>query len=154
MSAPNDGRPLAYFITFACYGTWLHGDERGSVDRTHNLPTSPYLPANPGRMQHEREAMKVPPYQLDEPRRRLVLDAILGIARQRGWVILAAHVRSNHVHVVVQAAREPERVMNDFKAFASKRLNEAYPQEHGRTRWARHGSTRYLWREEGVREKI
>ena len=25
--------PLAYFITFTCYGNWLHGDERGSVDR-------------------------------------------------------------------------------------------------------------------------
>jgi len=22
--------PLGYLITFRCYGTWLHGDERGS----------------------------------------------------------------------------------------------------------------------------
>jgi hypothetical protein len=26
--------PLAIFFTFRCYDTWLHGDERGAVDRT------------------------------------------------------------------------------------------------------------------------
>ncbi len=25
--------PLAYLITFRTYGTWLHGDERYSIDR-------------------------------------------------------------------------------------------------------------------------
>ena len=25
--------PLAYLITIRSYGTWLHGDERGSMDR-------------------------------------------------------------------------------------------------------------------------
>jgi len=29
----NERIPLAYLITFRSYGTWLHGDERGSVDR-------------------------------------------------------------------------------------------------------------------------
>jgi hypothetical protein len=24
--------PLAYLTTFRCYGTWLHGDDRGSVE--------------------------------------------------------------------------------------------------------------------------
>jgi len=28
----------AYLITFTTYGTWVHGDERGSVDREHNIP--------------------------------------------------------------------------------------------------------------------
>ena len=27
--------PLAYLITFNTYGTWLHGDRRGSVDSNH-----------------------------------------------------------------------------------------------------------------------
>ena len=30
-------RFLTYFITFACYGARLHGDESGSVDRRDNL---------------------------------------------------------------------------------------------------------------------
>jgi hypothetical protein len=36
--------PLAYLITWTCYGTWLHGDERGAADLDHNIPGTPYLP--------------------------------------------------------------------------------------------------------------
>lgn len=28
--------PLGYFLTFATYGSWLHGDVRDSKDRHHN----------------------------------------------------------------------------------------------------------------------
>ena len=66
---------------------------------------------------------------------------------QRGWRLLAAHVRSNHVHT---AEVPPERVMNDFKAYASRRLNRMRLDEPDRKRWARHGSTRFLWKPEHV----
>jgi len=36
--------PLAVFFTFRCYGTWLHGDERG--DRNNNTYGSPRIAAN------------------------------------------------------------------------------------------------------------
>jgi hypothetical protein len=36
--------PLAFLITFRSYGTWLHGDERGSVNRFRNQYKSPRLP--------------------------------------------------------------------------------------------------------------
>jgi hypothetical protein len=29
--------PLAYLITLRTFGTWLHGDERGSVSRKRNV---------------------------------------------------------------------------------------------------------------------
>ena len=35
--------PLAYFITFTAYGTWLPGDERGFVHRTANAWSAPPL---------------------------------------------------------------------------------------------------------------
>jgi hypothetical protein len=38
--------PVGYLITFRCHGTWLHGDKRGSVDRSHNRYGSPLLPYN------------------------------------------------------------------------------------------------------------
>jgi hypothetical protein len=145
----NESWPSAYLITFSCYGTWMHGDARGSVDREHNRVGDAFLPTQPARQRLEQAAMADPPYALDGPRRRLVLEAVLGVAKLRGWRILAAHVRGTHVHVVVHAAREPERVLNDFKAFSSKRLNEAYPEERERKRWARHGSRRYLNTEDG-----
>ena len=94
------------------------------------------------------------PYSLDEPRRNLTLAGIVEVAEKRGWSILAAHVRTNHAHVVVQADRLPERVMNDFKAAASKKLNEAYPAERDRKRWTRHGSTRWVKTEDGLEAAI
>lgn len=44
---------LAYFITYHTYGTWLHGNEAGSVDSQHNIPGTPMLPSDPVR-KHER----------------------------------------------------------------------------------------------------
>jgi hypothetical protein len=44
---------LAYFITFHTYGTWLHGTERGSVDRAHNTLGTPLLPPDVAREQEE-----------------------------------------------------------------------------------------------------
>ena len=81
------------------------------------------------------------PYHLDEPRRAAVMVGLRTACNRRGWMLLAAHVRPSHVHVVVEADRNPELVMSALKAYASRKLNES---EHGRRRWARHGSTRYL----------
>ena len=38
--------PLAYLITFRCYGTWLHGDVRGSMDSKHHVYGAPKIAAN------------------------------------------------------------------------------------------------------------
>jgi REP element-mobilizing transposase RayT len=146
--------PLAYFLTFTCYGTWLHGDERGSVDRGHNAPLSPVLPPDPDRRAGEWATLAEPPYLLDGPRRQVTLQALCEIAGRKGWTLHAVHVRSNHVHIIVTAEGPPERVLNDFKTAASRRLNKAFPAERDRTRWTRHGSTRYLWTEEAVAEKV
>jgi REP element-mobilizing transposase RayT len=148
-------RPLAYLITFTCYGAWLHGDDRGSADRDgHNLPGEPYLPPNPDRARFERDELAQPPYALDEPRRAVVLATIREVCRHHGWALLAAHVRSNHLHVVVTADAPPERVMNDLKAYSSRRLSEAGYESAQRRRWTRHGSTRYLWTEDHVQAAI
>ena len=39
----------------------------------------------------------------------------------------------------------PEKVMNDFKTYASRRLTEAGFDTRDRKRWTRHGSTKYIW---------
>jgi hypothetical protein len=43
----NTDTPLAYLISFRSYGTWLHGDPRGSIDRFNNRYRSPYIKPNP-----------------------------------------------------------------------------------------------------------
>ena len=47
--------------------------------------------------------------------RAVVLATIQGHCAYRGWNLLAAHVRSNHVHAVVAAETRPERIMNEFQ---------------------------------------
>jgi REP element-mobilizing transposase RayT len=136
---------LTYLITFACYGTRLHGDESGSVDRDHNLPASRFLDTNSRRLSFERKLMAQPAYRMDACRRTVVLKAIRSTCLHRGWVLLAAHVRANHVHLVVQTSAPPEKVMNHLKAYASRLLSQEGFDEPGRKRWARHGSTRFLW---------
>jgi REP element-mobilizing transposase RayT len=145
--------PLAYFLTFTTYGTWLHGRAPGSVDRAHNQVGTPLLPADPKREHSARERMREAPYVLDEARRAVVLETIREVARHRGWVLWAVHVRTNHVHAVVTAEAKPEKVLAGFKAYASRRLKERLG-EPDRTRWTQHGSTLYLWTEEDVAAKV
>ncbi|MBA4064709.1 MAG: hypothetical protein C0501_13540 [Isosphaera sp.] len=143
-------RPLAYFITFSTYGTWLHGDAPGSVDRGHNRFGTPWVEPDADRRADAHHRMSQEPYRLDAGRRAVVRDAVVDECRFRGWPLLAAHVRSNHVHLVVTADREPEFVMRACKATASRRLNEAGYDHPDRKRWTTHGSTKYLWREDAV----
>jgi REP element-mobilizing transposase RayT len=142
---PHD--PLAFFITFSTYGTWLHGNETGSVDRGHNEPGMPFLPVDSDREREEQAAMTHAAYELDAPRRQVVLSTLSEVCRHRGWRLIVAHVRITHVHLVVAADVIPEKVMNDFKAYASRRLTEAGFDQSDTKRWSRHGSTKYIWDE-------
>lgn len=145
---------VIYLITFVCYGCHLHGSETGSVDPQHNVPGSRVLEADPARAAAEMERMDQAPYNLDQTRREAVLEAIQEVCAHRGWGLPAAHVRSNHVHTVVEADVSPEKVMSDFKAYASRRLNRMRLDEPNRKRWARHGSTRWLWKPQQVSAAI
>jgi hypothetical protein len=139
---------MTYLITFACYGCHIHGEERGSVDRWHNLPGSPVVAGDARRLRAESRQMDQPPYGMDAHRRQVVLAAIQSRCLLQDWVLLAAHVRTNHVHLVVEADTTPERIMNDLKSYASRCLNQVALDEECRKRWARHGSTGWLWKRE------
>jgi REP element-mobilizing transposase RayT len=136
---------VTYLITFACYGCHLHGDESGSVDRKHNLYGSRLVEPAAKRVSAECRRMEQPPYSMDRGRREAVLAAMLERCSGNHWNLLAAHVRMNHVHIVVDADAKPERIMNDLKSYASRCLNQLGFDNPTRERWARHGSTRWLW---------
>ena len=146
--------PLAYFLTFTTYGTWLHGRDPGSVDRAHNEVGAPFLPPDAERMRAARVQMKEAPYTLGPERRNVVLGTICEVARHRRWNLWAVHVRTNHAHIVVTADAKPEKVMADFKAYASRRLKERLGEPADCPRWTKHGSTLYLWTEAEVAAKI
>jgi REP element-mobilizing transposase RayT len=145
---------LAYFITFTTYGTWLPGNAKGSVDDEHNVYGTSLVEADADREQGAREAMTQAPYVITAAERAIVCNAMVELARDRGWDLLAAHVRSNHVHVVVSAERDPGRLMSDLKSRASRDLALAGFADAKRRRWTRHGSTRHLFREEEVEAAV
>lgn len=145
---------MTYLITFACYGCHLHGDPEGSVDRNHNLPGSPLVEPNPKRVLSERHLMEQLPYRMDAQRRQAVLASIVDRCSQQHWNLLAAHVRTNHIHLVVEGAVPPERILSNLKSYASLCLNQIKLDEPARKRWARHGSTRWLWEPENVSSAI
>src|SRR5450631_896965 len=138
---------MRYFITFACYSGHLHGDESGSVDRNHNLPGGRLLEADPDRVAAERQSMTQAQYLLDRDSRAVVLQALLEVCSHRGWGLLAAHVRTHPVHAVVEAEVRSEKIMNDFKSYASRGWNQLGRDGSERRRWARQGSTRWLWKD-------
>src|SRR4051812_7600556 len=103
------------------------------------------LPHNAALSETEATEMRDSTYLLDQHRRRVVADAIGQTCAIRGWRLIAMHIRSNHVHLVVQGASTPERMLNDFKSYASRRISKQLNESRKLKRWTRHGSTRYLW---------
>jgi REP element-mobilizing transposase RayT len=138
--------PLAYLITFTTYGTWLHGDKRGSVDREHNKYGDEYLPGKESFEQQDCKLLKNNIVTLAAKDRDIVLAAILSQCEFRGWFAHSVHVRSNHIHIVVSSIEEPEKIMSVLKAYSTRALRVS-----GVLRskfWTKHGSTRYLWTKE------
>ena len=68
--------PLAYLILVRAYGTWLHGDRRGSVDRFHNRYRSPRIPPNEQWRKYNLASLKQPPVKLGSHRRAAIEKAI------------------------------------------------------------------------------
>jgi REP element-mobilizing transposase RayT len=148
-----EGAATTYLITWACYGVWLPGQD-GSVPRTQNRYGSPLPEPNTNKERHSGNRMSQEPYVLDVVRRQVVLNSLRQVCSCRGWTLLAAHARTNHVHVVVTANCKPEKVMIVMKAYSSRALNERALDPPDRRRWARHGSTRYLWTGDSIRAAI
>jgi len=138
---------VTYLITFACYGCHLHSDESGSVDREHNLHGSRLVASDLKRVFAERAQMDQSPSSLDSMRREAVLASLLDHCSHRNSTVFAAHAGSSHVHIVVESEARLERIMNDLKSYASLCLNRIGLDPPARKRWARHGSTRWLFAE-------
>jgi REP element-mobilizing transposase RayT len=144
---------MTYLITFGCYGSRVPG-EAGAVNHDYHLVGGPNFPECATVSATARAGMNQEPYALDSCRRQVVLAAILEVCQYRGWAALAVQVRSNHLHVVVDANASPELAMNTFKSYASRSLNAQHVDPPDRKRWARHESTRYLWTREEIENAI
>ncbi|MDB4439425.1 transposase [Planctomicrobium sp.] len=139
----NAGEPLAYFITWTCYGTWLSGDERGSWKRGEwQSPNSVF------REMAAAEEKETPFYlQLDD--RNIVSQTISKHCEIRNWTLWTESIRTNHVHLVVTApGYQPEVVSEQFKAWCTRKLK---PTHSDRKRfWTEGASRRWINHEEDL----
>ena len=146
--------PLAYFLTFRCYGTWLPGDRRGWMDRSSLPLGEPLRSRHPGLHAQAAGEMTGTPFKLESAHRQVVDAAIRDVCAYREWRLHALNVRTNHVHLVVSAGVAPEQAMTTLKAWATRRLRQAGLVVEGAKPWSRHGSTRYLWRVDEIEATV
>ncbi|MBY0262333.1 MAG: hypothetical protein K2Q20_08300 [Phycisphaerales bacterium] len=140
---------LGYFLTFRTYGSWLHGHTEGSVDRQRNVYGTPLIPPDQAWLIRREASLKHPAVELSAGQRFVVDAAIREVVTHRGWRLSALNVRTTHVHAVVVGAATPEKMMADFKAYATRRMREAGVVDRDVQPWAHHGSTRHLHNEQG-----
>ena len=151
------GEPLAYHLTWTAYGRWLSGDERGWVNGKQDGIQAPDRERE-GRM---RQRMTESAITFDSIQRDIIEQTIREHCRIRGWELLALNVRPQHVHLVLRGATTPETMMDQFKAWCSRRLSDAaglaeqVAKDAGRRRWfTEHGSTKWINDERYLNEAI
>jgi REP element-mobilizing transposase RayT len=148
--------PIAYLITITTYGTWLHGDERRSIDthRNFNAFGAASRPPDPTLKQVMAAKMNSREMTFDQRQRDVVRDAISEVCRHRTYRLYALSVRSNHAHVVTGAETRPEIVADSFKAYTTRKLREYGLIDPNVKPWSRGRSRRYLWKSHHVNAAI
>jgi len=140
--------PIAFFLTWSTYGTWLPGDARGWVEyrRGFQLP-DPILELECAARMTE-DACRLRPHQ-----RQSVHEQVAETCAHKRWVLHAVNCRTNHVHVVLSSPVAPKTIREQLKAWCTRRLNDqevsAGVPEHERRRnwWTERGSIRWIFQE-------
>lgn len=147
-----------WLLTWTTYSTWLPGDKRGCVTRVRDdapldgprierdQPGTPYVTNVSGLVHASRAAMKGPPVWLAQPQAAVTADDLSATSEFRGWELLAGAVMANHVHVVVgvEGDPDPSKLLQMFKSYASRALNQRWPRPRSGTWWTESGSRRKL----------
>jgi REP element-mobilizing transposase RayT len=143
--------PIAFFLTWSTYGTWLPGDARGWVEyqRGIQLP-NPILELECSARMAE-DACILGPRQ-----RQRVEQQVAETCAYRGWRLHAVNCRTNHVHVVLSASANPKSIREQLKAWCTRRLKEleaecGVPETERRVqRWAERGSIRRVFSDDDL----
>jgi hypothetical protein len=149
--------PLAYFLTWNTYGTWLPGDQRGWIEYRRG-----WQPPDPIRELEAAARMTEDACRLDWEQRKRVEVQIAETCQVRNWILHAVNCRTNHLHVVLSADCKPETARNQLKAWCTRRLKElddlrraVNPRLALRENWwAERGSQRYLNDEDSLEAAI
>ena len=141
-SGSGGGDNLPHYI--CCYGAWLPG-QTGAVPMTQNAFDAPLPEADAGKERRARTAMSQQPNVLDAtPPGTGAEELAGGLFMPR--VDLACRSRSDQSCAPCGNSRLQTRACAEcLESLQQPRLEPFSPGWPNRRRWARHGSTRYLW---------
>ena len=150
-----------WLLTSTTYGTWLPGDERGSVSRSFtdtgdrcydNIPLTD--PTKPARGLRKAAAMqqKAASLLLTKAQADVLAQQFKETAEYRGWRLATLAVMRNHIHLIVGVYGDPDSqsLLACFKSYGSRALNKSWGKPASERWWTRSGSTRKLPSEEAV----
>ena len=144
---------MTYFVTVRCYGSHLPGDSQGSFDHVRDGERR-FIAPNAALERYHREHMKQPPFVLSPGAREVVRDAIVQTCEFRAWFLHALHVRTNHLHGVVDADQEDGQVLNTWKAYATRALRSAGLADVDRRIWAHGAGVQQVRSQEHLRNVV
>jgi hypothetical protein len=140
--------PLALFLTWTTYGSWLPGDHRGWSDKRGMVHAPSFRLAISAGHRLSGSAVVLTPTE-----RLVVVETIARHCQHRQWQLFACDCRSQHVHVVVSAsAYQPATVSRQLKMWTTHALGaDASPK---RRIWTRGCSRRRIYDERGLQAVI
>jgi REP element-mobilizing transposase RayT len=150
-----------WFLTWTTYGTWLPGDKRGFVSNVrdgpgpeirHNTPGTPFDADLPPLEQAARSRQKGPPIRLDHRQAEILFEQMLETSGFRSWLLMAVGIMANHCHLVVAVPGDPDpsKLLQDFKSYGSRVLNQRWGKPASGTWWTDSGSKRKLPDEQAI----
>ena len=138
-------QPLAYHITFGMYGSRLHGDPRGTVDRSMNKPGDPIIGRDTDWEQIERSLLRFPPVVPTSQQRRFTESIIPSICDRGGWQLHTCAAQPDHVHTLLTTTADGKTVRRLLKRWLGQALSDRWPLPPEATWWAEGGSVKWIW---------
>ena len=138
-------QPLAYHITFGMYGSRLHGDARGTVDRSMNKPGDPIIGRDTDWEQIERSLLRFPPVVPTSHQRQFAESIIPSICNRGGWQFHTCAAQDDHVHALLTTTADAKTVRRLLKRWLGQALSERWPLLPDATWWAEGGSVKWIW---------
>ncbi len=146
--------PLAFHITFGTYGTRLHGDARGTVDRSMNKPGDPIIGADPLWWGQEQGRLNFSPIRFTREQMIYAESVIPSICQRGHWEYHSGAAGPDHIHTLLTPLRkrvEGEAVRKWLKRWLGEAMSErwALPSDPpGATWWAEGGSVKWVWKDD------
>lgn len=127
--------PLAYFITWTVYGTFLQGDTRWWTGRAKGSQVP-----QPRLERWHRDRMNHEVLLLSEQHRDVVSEEIQRLCDFREWKLWIANPRTNHVHVVVSSSNlSGKQIRDQLKANCTRVLRKQFAEFEDRPVWTTGG---------------